>query len=180
MQPQEQLFLDEGLRARLTAIARRGIHRRAASRVDAEDIVQSVFVSLCLSRNKGLWTLPLEELKKILGHRAHIHALNRMEREESKGRDPGREERQVAGDIDNWQPPDHRELSPEDMATLRDFWSWLVDRLLPKEKQILELYMDGTPKLDIARIVGRGERTVNRTLEKVAELISAAFEMTGV
>src|SRR5882724_447983 len=108
MPSNEELFLDQGLRARLVSIARRGIHRRALARVDAEDIIQSVFVSLCLSRNNGLWSLPLEEL---LGHRTRIHTLNRMDREETKGRDPGREELQVGNDEDNWQPADHRELS---------------------------------------------------------------------
>src|SRR5258707_1332408 len=109
MGPNDDLFLDQDLRARLVGIARRGIHRRAAARVDAEDIIQSVFVSLFLSRNNGLWSLPLEELKKLLGHRTRIHTLNRMDREETKGRDPGREERQVANEEDNWQPADHRE-----------------------------------------------------------------------
>jgi hypothetical protein len=87
MEPSKIPHLSEETRTRLIALANRNMHQRIKARLDPEDIVQSVLVSLCKSRNAKLWALPEDELTKLLLRHTWLHTIKNNDKQESAKRD---------------------------------------------------------------------------------------------
>jgi len=183
MSPADHPCLTESTRLMLLAVARRWIPRELSGRLDAADVVQSVFLSLWLSRNEAVRSLPTEQLMKVLCYRTRLHAANRVTREYAQGRTPSREsapdDAGPAAEGAAWQPEDYRELNPAEAAALNELWEWLTARLAPLDERILELRLEGLDRFAIAEQVNVAPRTVNRRLQKVEQLLTTALAPGG-
>lgn len=163
---------------RLRDFARQLISDQLAARVGASDIVMSVLLSLYEhSRNRKAWGVREDELERILLHRVRCHVADRAEAETAQIRDVRREVRADAG-----QPTSasSAELDPADAAYLNEVKEWVRARLATESAtyvQVLDLYIQGVEKSDIAWRVKRSVRTVDRALETAVEYFHQALNL---
>jgi RNA polymerase sigma factor (sigma-70 family) len=151
--------LYERYAARVRAVARSHCSGDLAARVDAEDIVQSVFRSFFhaakgkrydLPTGNSLWkTLLVIALNKIRNQRAHHHAAKRDTR------------LTVGGDaLEHGHPGDESE------AFVRAVVDDILGRFGPPHRAMLELRLQGHEVAGIATATGRSKRTVERALQE--------------
>ena len=161
---------------RLTLLARSRLSPRIARRTDPEDIVLSVYRSFfidaragrfTLSRGGDLWRLLATITKHKLLRQARYH---------------GAERRSV--DLESTLDRDEagccfirgREPTPEDAVALADELEWILSRLDPFGRRVLELRMQGEQLSEIADDTERSERTVRRTLGQIRALIARQLD----
>jgi RNA polymerase sigma-70 factor (ECF subfamily) len=150
----------------LIALARGRLNARLRQKVDAEDVLQSVFQSFftryldgqfALQDWDGLWgLLTTITLRKCARRAEHFQAARRDVRRE--------EPPASAGDI--WQAW-ARDPSPEDAVLLTETVSELLEGLEPRERDMVALSLQGFTQAEISAKVGWGERTVQRILARV-------------
>lgn len=150
---------------RLVALARRRISDRLGRRLDADDVVQSVYRSFFhrakqghfeWNRNGDLWRLLAAiTVRKTIG-KAQFHSQQK--------RDVDREDA-AAGQLMNgssgevaWEPQD------EDAIALEDELRHIMEGLKEHPRKILQLRLQGESTEEIAQQIGRCERTVRRYL----------------
>jgi RNA polymerase sigma factor (sigma-70 family) len=157
---------------RLTLLARNRLSPRLARRTDPEDVVLSVYRSFfidaragrfALSRGGDLWRLLASITKHKLLRQNRYHAADRRS-------------------VDIESPLDRaaegcyfirgQEPNPEDAVALADELEWVLLRLDPLGRRVLELRMQGAQLLEIAEDTGRSERTVRRTLGRIREVLA--------
>src|SRR3954466_3833342 len=122
---------------RLRALARANTSAHLARRVDAEDIVQSVFRIFFTAASQGLYDVPAgEDLWKLL----LVIALNKI-RAEGVFHQAAKRDVRVTADLDPAAEPE----DGEDFATsfLRLVVKDTLERMTPVERQTLELRMEG-------------------------------------
>jgi RNA polymerase sigma factor (sigma-70 family) len=156
---------------RLIALARGELSPRVARRVDPEDVVLSVFRSFfikaradrfILGRGGDLWRL----LASITRHKS----LHQARRHRAARRSVTRE--QPLDQIEGEQlRDDPAEPSPEDAAALADELEHVFRSVSPMGRRALELRLQGASLAEIAREIGRSERTVGRMLDQVRDLL---------
>ena len=156
---------------RLTALARRRFSSRLSRRADPEDVVLSVYRSFfkgaradrfSLSRGGDLWRLLAAITKhKVLRQLRHATADRRsLEIEVS------------IDEIDEAQiPAKASDPTPEEALALADELGWILGKLDPSDRPVLELRLQGLELLEIAQQTRRSERTVRRTLAQVRDLM---------
>jgi RNA polymerase sigma-70 factor (ECF subfamily) len=154
---------------RLLALARRRINLRLARRVDAEDVVQSVFRTFFQRLQAGNFRLEGQDdlakvlvritVRKTLRHIAFHQAARRDLRLEEEGSsyDP------LPGLIG-------REPTPAAAVAFLDQLEHFLGRLRPQERQILEMRLQGFSSEEIAGQLGTYDRKVRRVLERVRAL----------
>jgi RNA polymerase sigma factor (sigma-70 family) len=146
---------------RLTALARSRLSQALASRVDAEDVVQSAYRSFFLLAQGGdvllresgdLWRLLVRiTLRKVYRSARRHHADCRsVECEHPR---PGEVEAAVS-----------REPTPAEAAALFDELRGVLAPLEPTQRRMVEMRLQGHEAEAIAAEVGRSARTVRRTL----------------
>jgi RNA polymerase sigma-70 factor (ECF subfamily) len=148
---------------RLRALARANTSAHLARRVDAEDIVQSVFRIFFTGASQGLYDVPAgDDLWKLL----LVIALNKLRGEGVFHRAAKRDVR-VTAELDRLEPAAEPE-DGEDFTTnfLRLVVRDTLERLPPAEREMLELRMEGFEVAEIADHVGRSKRTVERSLQQ--------------
>jgi RNA polymerase sigma-70 factor (ECF subfamily) len=156
---------------RLVPLARRRISQRLASRVDPEDIVQSVFRTFFGGLRQGRFEIKdQDDLCKLL-MRITVHkTLRHIAFHKAAKRDPGQE----TGQSDEAQ--EHlikilgREPTPDDAVTFLDQLEHFLSRLRPQERQILEMRLQGYSNEDIATKLGIYDRKIRRVFERVRGL----------
>lgn len=159
---------------RLIALARAQFETRIRGRADVEDVVQSVYQSFFARCEAGqfelmsweqLWgLLALMTIRKCANRREYLHAGRRDIR------------REVAGvNLDAHALPSHREPTPEESVALSELVEQLLVRLQPPERAIIELTLLGLDTAEIARQLGRSERTVRRVREHVKSALLASL-----
>lgn len=145
---------------RLVALARARLDDRLRSRVDAEDLVQSVFrvfcTQLCAAELEvvgweGLWGLLARLTVCKCADRARHHTAAR--------RDCRRDAALPAAVF-------ARDPGPEEAAEVADLLETLLRGWEPHERDILTLHLEGHTLDEVARRVGRARRTVQRTVER--------------
>lgn len=161
-----QLFQDYA--DRLLALARRRMSLSLASRVDPEDIVQSVFRTFFQRLKNGQFTLEEPDdlcklLMRITVHKtlrqvAYHQAAKRDLRQEA-GRDHSVHEEMLAV-LD-------REPSADVAIAFLEQLDYFLNRLKPLERQILEMRMQGDSNEEIARKLGLYDRKVRRVVEQL-------------
>jgi RNA polymerase sigma-70 factor (ECF subfamily) len=144
---------------RLRSVARTQLSPQLASRVEVDDIVQSVFGSFFRGVNAALYDVPLgEELWKLLLVIALHKIRNQGDYHQAAKRDA---RRTVAADA---------ALGAEDASAAEAFLKLVVDEALaqmtPLHKQMVELRMEGFSVVEIAAKTGRAKRTVERLLQQ--------------
>jgi RNA polymerase sigma-70 factor (ECF subfamily) len=155
---------------RLIGLARQRLDARVRQKVDPEDVVLSAFKSFFLRHAQqefeldswdSLWTLLTVITLRKCGHQTrHFHAA---------AHDVRREVTPVGGADDSsasWQAI-ARDPTPAEATLLADTVQQLFDSLNANGRRIIELALEGYKTAEIAARVGRAERTVYRTLERV-------------
>ena len=158
---------------RLRALARANTSAHLARRVDAEDIVQSVFRIFFAAATQGLYDVPAgEDLWKLL----LVIALNKIRAEGVFHQAAKRDVRATAelSRIDPAAEPD----DGDDFATsfLRLVVKDTLERMPPLERQALELRMEGYEVAEIADRVGRSKRTVERCLQQARTRLKSLLD----
>jgi RNA polymerase sigma-70 factor, ECF subfamily len=157
---------------RLVALARGRFQARLRSKVDAEDIVQSVFKSFFRAQGKGqfefddwggLWRLLVTMTVRKCGRRAEEFYAAR--------RDVGRE-RHDRGSAEDRRPelevaaPDP---TPDEAVALTELVERLISSLDDRGQQVFTLRLQGYTIPEISQQIGRTERTVHRTLDQIKQ-----------
>ena len=159
----------------LVALARRQLHASLRHKVDPEDVVQSAYRSFFDRYRDGQFTLlSWDSLWGILTRITVRKCVNRAEHFRAACRDVGREvslepapgEAAAAGQLFAHEP------TPLEAAALAETVEHLMRDLDERERQMLELALQGYPPQEISPRVGRSERTVQRLLERVRKHLS--------
>lgn len=159
---------------RLHALTRRNCPADLAPRIDIEDIVQSVFRSFFSAASRGCYDVPDgEELWKLL----LVIALNKIRDKGSFHRAPQRDVRLTRGG----DSLEHFEAGPATSdETPYVFLQMVIEETLQPlpavYKQIIELRIEGHEVAQIAQLVGRSKRTVERALQEFRENLNQVLQ----
>lgn len=156
---------------RLTALARSRLSRNLSRRIEADDIVMSVWRSffvaveargLHVPSDDDLWPLLATiTLRKIARQAARQHAQQRDVRVEELMGEPVVLSQIVA-----------RDPSPEEAAMMVDEVASLMARLQSDEREVVSRRLQGEEQAAIANALGISERTVRRVLARVREILT--------
>jgi RNA polymerase sigma-70 factor (ECF subfamily) len=160
---------------RLIALSRDQLQTWMRSKVDPEDVVQSVFRSFFLRFQDGDWhfvnwdslwgLLTLVTLRKCSNRCAYLCRECR----------DGRREVEAVAAIDPaapWEPADPTP-SPVEAAVLTETVERLLIGLDPPERAIVELSLQGYGAAEIAERLGRAGRSVRRVREQVRKWLES-------
>jgi RNA polymerase sigma-70 factor (ECF subfamily) len=156
---------------RLIALAERRLSAQVRAKVDAEDVLQSVFKSFFRRQAAGdyeldswdsLWSLLTVITLRKCGYRTrHFLAARRDVRHEASRPAAGKED-----DAASWEGI-ARGPTPEEAALLAETVEQLFHGLDDDARRIVELALQGYKVPEISAQVGLAERTVYRVLERV-------------
>jgi RNA polymerase sigma-70 factor (ECF subfamily) len=161
---------------RLVALAASRLPAALAPKVEAEDVVQSVFRSFFLRHAAGhltaenwdsLWSLLTVLTVRKCGHQVeHFHAGRRDVRREAAPRPAS----DSAPDWDAAAP----EPTPSEAVLLAETLQQVLDRLREDQRPIVLLRLQGFSVREISEQAGCTERTVERVLKTVREALLKA------
>lgn len=156
---------------RLLALARRRISQRLASRVDPEDVVQSVFRTFFGRVKAGQFHLEdPEDVCKLLA-RITIHkTLRQVAFHKAAKRNASMETGHSEESQERLLEILDREPTPEEANTFLDQMEHFLDQLRPQDRQILEMRMQGYNNVEIAEKLGISDRKIRRLMERVRGL----------
>jgi len=162
---------------RLEALARRQTGQQLATRFDPEDVVQSVFRTFFRRAVDSGYEVPAgEELWQLL----LVLALNKIR---SLGAYHRAQKRDVARTN---SPTPETAWSPaakagDDLAyqTMRIVVEDLIATLPPPQDRIVELRIEGHEVQQIAVVVSRSKRTVERTLQQFRNRLAKLIDVEG-
>lgn len=163
----------------LLAYVRRRMSPALARRVDAEDVVQSVYRSFftrardgqfVIERSGDLWRLLLGiSFNKLQSQVEHHTAAKRSFRKESH---PA-----ALGDRgDGGFSPPASGPPPEELLAVSEELERLISSLPLRHRDILERRLRGESIPDIAVAAGRSERSIRRVLNACREDLAARFD----
>jgi RNA polymerase sigma-70 factor (ECF subfamily) len=155
---------------RLIALARGKLDVRTRQKIDPEDVIQSAFRSFFIRQADGqfdlddwdsLWNLLVVITLRKCGHQ--------VERFRTARRDVRREAApppDVGGADAAWEAI-AREPLPAEAAALADLVAQIMHGLDRNQQRIVELRLQGYGLAEIGRLIGCGERTVQRVLSRL-------------
>lgn len=149
---------------RLRYLAQANLSRNLARRIDPEDIVQSAFRCFFQAVTRGEYDLPRgEDLWSLL----MVIALNRIRVKESFHRAAKRDVR-VTTEVGDAAPEFLMSFRNNDAQSqfLRLVIREALDRLPPHHRTVIQLRMEGYEVAEIAELVVRSKRTVERILQE--------------
>jgi RNA polymerase sigma factor (sigma-70 family) len=153
---------------RLVALAQSRLPAKLAGRVDAEDIVQSVYRSFFIAARNGryvlersgdLWRL----LLAITLHKVHHQVRHHVAGKRAIGLE------QACGQSSGAEPPIEalaQGPSPADAAALSDLLEQAFDGIDPLQRRMIELRLQGCRLDEIATDTGRCVHTVLRAVQR--------------
>lgn len=153
---------------RLVAVARKRISQRLASRVDAEDIVQSVFRTFFHRAQEGQFEFHDPDdicrmLARITVHKTFRQIAHHQAGKRDAGREVGRgdeDQKLVEGLVS-------REPQPDEATQMLDEMEHFLSQLRPEDREILQMRMAGHSTLEIAQKLGITDRKIRRLLERL-------------
>jgi RNA polymerase sigma-70 factor (ECF subfamily) len=153
---------------RLVALARRRISQRLASRVDPEDIVQSVFRTFFGRVRAGQFKIEeQDDLCKLL-MRITVHkTLRQVAFHKAAKRDPGQETPQGEHSMEMLMELLDREPEPDAAVAFCDELEHFLRDQLPKDREILELRLQGYGTDEIAKKLNVSDRSIRRVFERM-------------
>ena len=155
----------------LLALARRHLSQRLAGRVDPEDVVQSVFRTFFLRVREGQFVFAdQDDLCKLLVRITLHKTLRQVAFHKAAKRDPAQEVGRGEGHQEQLLAVLDRGPTPEATITFVDQLEHLLAHLLPHERQVLELRLQGYSNEEIARQLGLYDRKIRRVLERVRHI----------
>jgi RNA polymerase sigma-70 factor (ECF subfamily) len=153
---------------RLVALARRRISQRLASRVDPEDVVQSVFRTFFVRVKAGQFCIEhQDDLTKLLVRITVHKTLRQVEYHQAAKRSTSQETVQGNLTHDRLTEMLDREPTPAEANSFLDQLEHFLNRLQPFERQVLELRMQGYSNEEIAKQLGTYDRKIRRVMERV-------------
>jgi RNA polymerase sigma-70 factor (ECF subfamily) len=153
---------------RLLSLARWRISQRMARRVDPEDIVQSVFRTFFTRVKSGHLTFEeQDDLSKLLVSITVRKTLRQIAFHRAAKRDPAMEVAQDDSSAQSLPDVESVEPSPEAEVVFVDLLEHFLARLEPRDRQILELRLQGYRTAEIAEKLNILDRTVRRTFEQI-------------
>jgi RNA polymerase sigma-70 factor (ECF subfamily) len=165
----KQLF--DRYASRLVALARRQISQRLASRLDPEDVVQSVFRSFFGRVKAGKFRIEeQDDLGKLLVRITVNKTLRKVEYHRAAKRDPSKEVIQGDHASDDLLQVLDRDPTPEAVVAFVDQLDHFLNQLRPEERQILELRFQGYTNGEITKKLGIYDRKIRRLIERVRGL----------
>jgi RNA polymerase sigma factor (sigma-70 family) len=165
----KQLF--DRYASRLVALARRQISQRLASRLDPEDVVQSVFRSFFGRVKAGKFRIEeQDDLGKLLVRITVHKTLRKVEYHRAAKRDPRLETAQGDYANDELLQVLDRDPTPEAVVAFVDQLDHFLSQLRPEERQILELRFQGYTNGEITKKLGIYDRKIRRLFERVRGL----------
>lgn len=155
---------------RLRALAKAKCAPDLASRIDAEDIVQSVFGSFFRAASQGYYSVPAgEELWKLF----LVIALNKIRARGAFHRAAKRDVRVTGSQeaLENWI-----ETTGGAADDAQKFLQFTIDealeRLSPIHKRMVLLRIEGYEVVEISQQTGRSKRTVERILQETRKQLA--------
>jgi RNA polymerase sigma-70 factor, ECF subfamily len=151
--------------SRLRALAKRKLPSDVTARVDADDVVQSVFRRFFDAARRGTYAAPTgEDLWNLL----LVIALNRLRTLKARHRAAKRDSRRTVQPEENRGGLDATAQAPDQQpaAILRLVVDEALSRLPPGYQQVIELRVEGYDLAAIAHQTGRSKRTVERILQE--------------
>jgi len=148
-------------------LARKHLNRALASRVDAEDIAQSVFRTFFHRAGKGqFYVEEPEDICKLLA-RITVHKTLRQVAFHMRGK---RNARAESGETQEMLL-NRLAAGPtsEEAVAFVDQLEHILARLKPADRQILEMRMEGYNNQEIAAKLGISDRKIRRLLERLRE-----------
>jgi RNA polymerase sigma-70 factor (ECF subfamily) len=147
---------------RLIALARSRLDARLRQKVDAEDVVQSVFKSFFRRQadeqfDVGGW----DSLWSLLTVLTVRKCANQAQHYRRHGRDLGREV--PAADFETLA----RDPTPDEAVVLAETLEQVMRGLTEREREMVALSLQGKSIPEVSAAVGRAERTVRRVLDQV-------------
>jgi len=156
---------------RLLPLARLRLSQRLASRVDPEDIVQSVFRTFFKRLKAGEFQIEEEDdLCKLLVRITVHKTLRQVAFHKAGKRDFSLEAHQGDNANDQMVQLLGREPGPEVTVAFLNQLEHFLGRLQPMEREILEMRMQGHSNEDIAQKLGIYDRKIRRVIERVRAL----------
>ena len=158
---------------RLIGLARNKLPNNLQRRVDADDIVQSVFRSFFRRNQEGQFdfddTFDVWHLLAAITYRKVMNSIKHHYRDK---RNPGREVRAAGSDesLAEGPPVADRTPGPEDLNIVVDYLNWILGQLPEDYQQILQMRMEGFSIAEVADEVKVSERTVKRVLARVRDI----------
>lgn len=161
--------------SRLIALAGSRISPKLARRVEAEDVVQSVYRSFFA--RSGEERLQVEKSGQLWGLLAAI-TINKVR---AKARFHAADKRNVGTEASirssvscfGLEPTDlAREPTAEEATMLAEQYREAADKMSALGKQVFALYLENEAVDDIAKRVRRSSRTVRRELEQIRKALS--------
>jgi RNA polymerase sigma-70 factor (ECF subfamily) len=161
---------------RLVAVARRRLSQRLASRVDPEDVVQSVFRTFFCRAKEGKFQIKdQDDLCKLLMRITVRKVLKQVEHHTAGKRDARMETEQGSRSLERMQEVLAREPSPEAEVLFVDQLEHFLSQLRPQERKILEMRMQGYSNEEIMQQLGiKYDRKIRRVIDRIRGLAEEA------
>jgi RNA polymerase sigma-70 factor (ECF subfamily) len=151
---------------RLAALARTHLDTQIRAKVDPEDLVQSVYKSFFHRQRDGQFDLDgWDDLWGLLVVITVRKCASQAEYFQAERRNPDRERRPATGSAAGGELID-REPTPAEAAALAETVADLLRGVVPTDRPILELTLQGYTVKEICAQLGRAERTVWRVRER--------------
>lgn len=162
---------------RLVGLARSRISEKLNARVDAEDVVQSVYRSFFRNAQEGRYELEQPgDLWRLLASITVNKVRDQAKRHTQQKRSVDRE----AGSMDTvavtFRSLITDEPSPEAALMLIEELEEVMSHLDESQRRILELRLQGHIVEDIASLAGCSERTVRRKLERIEAYLTGKLD----
>jgi RNA polymerase sigma-70 factor (ECF subfamily) len=158
---------------RLRALVRAQCPRDLARRIDAEDIVQSVFRSFFQRAYQGFYDVPNgEDLWKLF----LIIALNKIRNQGAFHRAAKRDVRLTAAGDDFEHYLDGIRDGDGPYALLQLVIDEALDQLPADHRVVVGHRLEGFEVAEIARLVGRSKRSVERLLQESRKQLQGLFQ----
>lgn len=153
---------------RLVALARRRISQRLSSRLDPEDIVQSVFRTFFGRVRAGQFHMEdKEDICKLL-MRITVHkTLRQVAFHKAAKRDPNQETVQSEHSREMLMELLDREPTPDAAVAFVDHLENFLRMSRPQDRDILELRLQGFGTEEIAKKLDISDRSVRRVFERL-------------
>jgi RNA polymerase sigma-70 factor, ECF subfamily len=157
---------------RVRALAQARCSTELAARLDADDIVQSVFRCFFQAARRGYYDVPAgEELWGIL----LVIALNKIRDARAFHTAAKRDVRLTSGGKDLECAMENLEHADAGQAFLRIAIQEALEMLPAKHRRIVELRIDGFEIAQIAQETGRSRRSVERVLQETRKKLDTFF-----
>jgi RNA polymerase sigma-70 factor (ECF subfamily) len=157
---------------RLRALARAQCSPDLARRLDAEDIVQSVFGSFFRGASTGYYDVPAgEELWRLF----LVIALNKIRAQGAYHRAAKRDVRLTRGS-EFFRQAAEAHADDASLGYLQVVVDDALEQLPPAHRQIVELRVEGYEVSEIAQLTGRSKRTVERILQETRRQLGGLLD----